>query len=229
MDDHDKPSPPVELSQTDLPQDIEPRPYAIEGQFLEVCDCFTICPCWSGRAPDGDACAGVFAWLIEAGTIDGVDVSGLVVASISTHEGHRDAAHQRVVLFLDQRSSAEQATNLAPAFAGIFGGPLGELRTILGELLAVERAAITVETVGRRTTLDIGLIIHAESVDQTFPPHGPVVLENGRLASVLGPRAQVGVAERFRAGMPGRGIDIDVRQRSAMRGKFRYQFQPPSS
>ena len=45
----------------DLPEGIEPHPYRIEGHFLEVCDCFTICPCWSGREPDDAACSGVFA------------------------------------------------------------------------------------------------------------------------------------------------------------------------
>ena len=131
-----------------------------------------------------------------------------------------------MVLFLDSECEAEQAAKLVPAFAGSFGGPLGELRLILGELMAVERADIRVETVGRRTTLDIGRIVHSETIDQQFPPHGPIVLENGRLSTVLGPRAQVGVAQHFRVGMPGREIDIDVRQRSAMRGPFRYNFQP---
>ena len=43
------------------------RPYAMQGAFLEVCDCWTICPCWTGRGPDEDVCTGVFAWVIEDG------------------------------------------------------------------------------------------------------------------------------------------------------------------
>jgi len=42
-------------------------PYRFRGTFYEACDCYTICPCWTGGAPDDGGCTGVFAWAIEAG------------------------------------------------------------------------------------------------------------------------------------------------------------------
>ena len=212
-----------------IPSAIEARPYQLEGEFLEVCDCYTICPCWTGRAPDENECTGIFAWAVRTGTIDGVDVSGRTVASISTHQGHRDNSHQRVVLFLDAQCTQEQADKLASTFSGSFGGPLAELRVLLGELLAVQRAEIRIERVGRRTSLTIDRVVQSETIDLIASSRGVVMLENGRLSEVLSSRAKVATAQHFRVGMPGNGIDIDVRQRSAMRGAFNYDYQPAGS
>jgi len=102
--------------------------YGFSGRFYEACDCFTVCPCWTGRAPDEDACTGVFAWAIDQGSIDGIDVSGRTVASVSTHSGHRDQAHQRVLVFIDADASPQTARVLAEAMTGMLGGPLANCR-----------------------------------------------------------------------------------------------------
>jgi hypothetical protein len=209
----------------------DPReaPYSLRGHFLEVCDCFTICPCWVGRAPDEDACTGVFAWVIEEGTIAKVDVAGRTVVSISTHQGHRDLALQRVVIFVDQGASDEQAALLATTFAGANGGPLGELSELLGDLLAVERAEISTEIEGRRARLTVGRIIELDTA-LTLGPNGEATsLANARLSSVLGNPASVGLASRLKVGLPANGIDIDLRGRSAMRGSFAYRHAPAAA
>jgi hypothetical protein len=200
--------------------------YQLEGDFLEVCDCFTICPCWTGRSPDEEVCTGVFAWVIAKGEIDDVRVAGRTVVSISTHEGHRDQAHQRVHIFVDEAASDAEIGVLAPTFAGLRGGPLGDLGRILGELHSVERKAIRVETEGRRTRLTVDRSIEAEAQTMVGPNGEIMTLANARLSSVLGNPAEVGVASRFRIGMPGTGIDIDLHDRSAMRGAFAYRHNP---
>lgn len=201
-------------------------PYALRGQFLEVCDCHTICPCWTGRAPEEDVCTGVFAWVIEAGQIDGVDVAGQRAVSVSTHQGHRDNGHQRVMIFVGDEASDAQASAMAGAFSGRFGGPLGELATLLGELLAVERAPIDVSLGKRRATLSVGRRIAAEATSLVGPDGQATTLANARLSSVLGSPAEVGISQRFKVGLPGRGIDLDLRGRSAMRGAFDYRHAP---
>lgn len=200
--------------------------YELKGDFLEVCDCFTICPCWTGRSPDEGICTGVFAWVIQTGNIDGIGVSGRTVVSVSTHEGNRDQAHQRVQMFIDEPASNAEIEALAPTFAGLRGGPLGDLGRILGELLGVERRAIQVETEGRRTRLTVGRSIEAETQSIVGPNGEPMALSNARLSTVLGNPAEVGLASRFRVGMPGSGIDLDLRGRSAMRGTFSYRHDP---
>lgn len=62
-------------------------PYRLQGTFYEACDCYAICPCWIGGAPDDGSCTGILAWAIEAGQIAGVNVAGRHAVSISKHVG----------------------------------------------------------------------------------------------------------------------------------------------
>ena len=219
------PNPEVDIDAVKLER--RDAPYQLRGDFLEVCDCYTICPCWTGRNPDEAICTGVFAWVIAGGEIDGVPVAGRTVVSVSTHEGHRDEAKQRVRLFVDREASDGEIKVLAPAFAGLLGGPLGDLGRILGELLGVERREIKIESEGRRTRLTVGRSIEADAYILVTPTGEATTLANARLSAVLGSPAEVGIASRFRVGMPGFGLDLDLRGRSAMRGTFAYRNEPP--
>ena len=118
-------------------------PYRLVGSFYEACDCYSICPCWTGNSPDEGECTGIFTWEIEDGSIDGIDVAGLRAVSVSHHSGFRSDAKQRVVIFVDDRATRQQTDALAAAFSGSLGGPLQELADLLGELLAVESAPIS--------------------------------------------------------------------------------------
>lgn len=201
-------------------------PYALQGDFLEVCDCFTICPCWTGRAPDEDVCTGVFAWVIESGQIDGVDVGGQIAVSVSTHSGHRKDAQQQVQLYVSEDASDDQARVLGGAFSGLYGGPLGELGRLLGELVGVERAPIEVEFKARRATLSVGQRITADTESLTGANGELTMLSGAKLSTVLGTPAEVGESQHVRIDVPRLGIQLDLRGRSAMRGRFAYRHAP---
>jgi hypothetical protein len=200
-------------------------PYEIRGLFYEACDCFTVCPCWLGNSPDGDECTGVFAWEIEAGSIDGVDVEGLRAVSVSQHAGLRDEARQRVMIFVDDRATRVQADAMTAAFSGRLGGPLQELGDLLGELLGVERVPIEIRREGRLTTLTVDRRIRVEGTSREGPS-GPMTLSDGTLSEVLGSPAEVGESGRFRVALSPHGVDLDLRGRSTMSGRFSYQHVP---
>jgi hypothetical protein len=201
-------------------------PYRFKGAFYEACDCYTICPCWTGDAPDEGECTGVFVWDIEDGKIDGIDVKGRRAVSVSQHQGHRDEASQHVVLFVDPEANAEQAEILAAALSGKLGGPLGQLAEILGELIGVERAEINLERQGRKTKLTVGRRIQVEGTASEGPGGEATTLSGGKLSAVLGSPAEVGVSRRFRVGLPAQAMDLDLRGRSTMSGRFAYDYTP---
>lgn len=205
-----------------VPTDRSKAPYQLRGLFYEACDCFTVCPCWMGNNPDGGECTGVFAWEIEQGSIDGVDVTGLRAVSVSHHVGVRDEAKQRVVIFVDDRATRQQADALAAAFSGRLGGPLQELADILGQLAGVERAPIELRREGRVTTLIVDHRIRIEGATNEGPSGRPMALNDGRLSKVLGSPAEVGESGRFRIGLTSHGMEMDVRGRSTMSGRFSY-------
>ena len=101
--------------------------YELQGHFLEACDCNAVCPCWIDDEPDEEECTGLFVWDIDRGVIDGNDVSGMRVASVSFHERKRSTSHQRVVVFVDTRAADDIADALGEVFTGKRGGTLGEL------------------------------------------------------------------------------------------------------
>ena len=227
-DAYNSSSSPTLLHQVDGKRAADPggAPYEFRGLFYEACDCFTVCPCWLGNSPDEGECAGVFAWDIEAGSIDGVDVAGLRAVSVSHHAGLREDARQRVMIFVDDRASRQQADALAAAFSGRLGGPLQELGNLLGELLGVERAQIELRREGRLTTLTVGRRIRVEGTAREGPSGGLIALNDGKLSNVLGSPAAVGESGRFQIGLGAHGMEMDVRGRSTMSGRFSYVHVP---
>jgi len=201
--------------------------YHLAGAFYEACDCYTICPCWTGNSPDEGQCTGIFAWDIEQGTIDGVDVAGLRAVSVSQHAGFRgDDARQRVVILIDDTATQRQSDALVAAFTGGLGGPLQELADLLGELLAVEHAPIALRREGRLTSLTVGRRIWVEGLASEGPSGRLTTLSDGKLSEVLGTPAQVGESWRMRVGLPAHGMELDVRGRSTMSGRFSYEHAP---
>lgn len=202
-------------------------PYKFHGMFYEACDCYTICPCWTGGAADEGDCTGLFAWSIEAGVIAGVDVAGRHAVSLSRHAGSREGSRQQVFFFVDQIATPEQSEALVGALTGAYGGPLAELGRLLGDFMGVEAADIQLEHRGRRSLLSVGQRVQVEGNACMGPAGKITTLADARLSEVLGTPAEVAVTDRFRIDLPRHGFDVDLQGRSATRGRFTYEHAPP--
>lgn len=202
-------------------------PYRFHGMFYEACDCYTICPCWTGGAPDDGYCTGLFAWSIESGVIAGVDVAGRNAVSVSRHAGSREGSRQQVFFFVDQNATPEQSEALVGALTGAYGGPLAELGRLLGDFMGVEAADIQLEHRGRRSFLSVDQSVQVEASACMGPAGRITTLADAQLSEVLGTPAEVAVTERFRIDLPRHGLDVDIQSRSATRGRFTYEHAPP--
>ncbi len=199
-------------------------PYRMRGRFLEACDCYVPCPCWFDSSPDEDECTGVVAWQIENGEIDGVDVTGLSVVSVSHHVGHRGLANQmRIVLLVDAKADDEQHEALSRAFTGQLGGPLGELARSTGELSAVETAKIEYVDDSGKARLDVPKRVAVRSKVLRGSTKQPITIGDGLLASLLGTPGTAGKSSRYRLTVEAGGIDIDAQERSTTSGRFAYE------
>src|SRR5438046_9953333 len=77
-----------------------------QGTLLEACSCGVLCPCWVGEDPDGGHCDAFIAYHFDAGSICGVDVSGLSFLSVNRIPGNvLTPKSWRVVLFVDGRAT----------------------------------------------------------------------------------------------------------------------------
>ena len=90
--------------------------YRLEGSLLEVCNCNVLCPCWIGEDPDNGTCDSALAYHVETGSIDGVDVSGLTLGAVAHIPGNVLKGNFRIMLFVDERATAEQERALVQAF-----------------------------------------------------------------------------------------------------------------
>jgi hypothetical protein len=212
--------------------------YSLTGVFTEACDCTLICPCWLDDAPDEDHCTGLFAWQLDSGaSIDGVGVGGLSVVSVSTHSGGRRAGSTSTAIFVSQAATDDQFELLAEAFSGRLDGPLADLADVSGAVLMIARAhvEVTADTAGWHVFVGRAEESPAPPVPGTglvevtgsavsFDEGEPLTLANTALDKELGGGGVVAhrtdsLAVRVPA-LP--GAYLDVRGRSAMRGRFRY-------
>jgi hypothetical protein len=197
--------------------------YNLEGSLLEVCDCEVLCPCWIGEDPDNGTCQSALAYPFEQGTIDGVDVSGLTLATNVLIPGNVLDGNWRAQLFIDDRASAEQEAALLSVFTGKQGGPIADLAALIGEVVGVVRAPITFEVEEGKGTLRIGDTTEAVMEPYRGPSGKPTTLVDSIFSTIPGAPAYVAKASTFRLKNPAVGVDVDLRGHNAMQGRFAFE------
>lgn len=198
-------------------------PYLLSGSFFELCDCQTICPCWVGQLPDDARCTGAFAWKVEAGKIDDLDVGGRSVVSVSFHTGHRNTGGQEVYVFIDEEASDAQYDKLLRTFTGQNGGPLSELNRLMGSLRGHQRAPVDLTSRGNFLSITVGRVVSGDAEVLRGGDGEVTQLVHGALSNVLGTPADVARSSTFRIDLGLGNLSIEVRGRAAMRGSFSYQ------
>jgi hypothetical protein len=200
-------------------------PYELRGRFLEACDCSVPCPCWFQQDPDEDECTGLIAWQVEEGTINGFDVSGLAIVSLSQHGGHRDhPEHAEVALVIDPAADDSQFIAMKEAFSGRLGGPLAEMGGIVAAPEVVERAPLSYTTDGITTHLTVGPRVDIETQLLAGANGGAITISNGVLSPLLGDPGEAGRSARFHLELPGRD-PIEATARSTTSGRFHYRHE----
>jgi len=142
---------------------VEPVPYGVRGTYLEACNCEVICPCRridgvaGGRSTHG-VCLGVLTWMIEAGRVGDVDLSGLAAVLACRYSDDEAGSPWRFRLYVDARGDAAQRSALEDVFLGRLGGTAIEHFPWAwkpSELLGVHAVTIELEHAPRRRSLRI--------------------------------------------------------------------------
>jgi hypothetical protein len=195
--------------------------YELEGSLLEVCTCDVLCPCWIGEDPDGGECLSVVAYHFDRGTVAGVDISSLTVASAVHIPGNILAGNWKQVLFVDDSASDEQHDVLVKLFTGELGGPLADLAQLVGERVAIERAPISHQIVDGAGTLEVGDFINAQMHPYTGPDGSTTTLHNSIFSTVPGSPAYVGVADHQKIDLPQYGLQWEESKRNAIQSDWK--------
>jgi hypothetical protein len=196
--------------------------YQLEGRLLEVCTCGTHCPCQADGEPDGGTCDAVNTWHIDKGTIEGTDVSGLTLVALSHIHGHV-LKDRPVVLYVDDKATAQQQEALLDVWTGKLGGPVADLAQLIGEVAGVERAPIAFKIRAGKGTLKIGQTVNAKlAPSQTGTGHSTAPHDDV-CTTIPGSQAFMGEATTYRVNAPTYGFDIDLQNHKVIQGRFRFE------
>src|SRR6185503_13207111 len=106
------------------PPEVDTMTWQLSGKSVELCSCKMLCPCWLG--PDGEPdegwCAGAFAFDIQRGSSDGVNLGGTKVALGAEWPGNFFGGNGKARLYIDDGASTEQRRELEAIFSGRKGG-----------------------------------------------------------------------------------------------------------
>lgn len=147
--------------------------WSVEGTYFENCNCDFACPCsvTTFVSPGTeDRCQAIFAFHVNRGEIDGVDVGGHSVAVIADAPPQMIEGNWRVGLLIDDKASKEQADKLAGVFSGQMGGPMATLAPLIGEVLGIEHHPFEFHETGHKHHLAIGKDIAVDVED--YVPQG---------------------------------------------------------
>jgi hypothetical protein len=194
--------------------------YHLEGRLLEVCDCRVLCPCWIGEDPDNGTCDSLQAWHFDAGTIEGIDVTGRTIAMVAHIPGNVLKGNFRVALYVDEGASDKQQEAILNVYSGKLGGPVADLAKLVGEVVSVQKAAIKFAVHEGRGTLKVGDVSYAELEPYRGPDGSTTTLSNTIFSTVPGAPVFVGKAARYRSKNKALGHDIDMTGHNALQSTF---------
>lgn len=137
--------------------------YSVEGDYFETCNCTVACQCIMLSPATNDSCQAFFAWHINRGTKDGVDLSNLNVAFALFSPKTMTDGGWKVALYLDERAKPEQAKALGAIFSGQAGGHLAAVVPLIGTVTGVTSAPITFEKTGGKRHCTVGKILEMDS------------------------------------------------------------------
>ncbi len=204
--------------------------YSLEGTMLEICSCATPCPCFIGEDPDGGECFGVIAFKLERGTVGSVDVSGLTLANVAHIPGNALNGNWRSVIIIDDRASEAQFNALVDAFGGKLGGPLADMASLVGELVAVERAPIRHEANAADGQFVVEGMVEADlSPIQSSPDGSTATLHDSAFTTVKGAPAYIGKSRRYRVNLPQHGMTWSWDGRNTIQTAWKMEHEPSAA
>lgn len=133
------------------------KKWFFEADYLQSCNCDYGCPCEFSAPPTTGFCHGMGAWRIERGEYDGVSLDGLALAFASQWPGAIHEGNGSVLLFVDEKASAEQREALLAIGSGQAGGlPFEILATTFSTVLDPQFVPFDFKVDGVNSSVTVG-------------------------------------------------------------------------
>jgi len=153
------------------------------------------CPTWVPEASELGCSA--TAWLIDGGTVGGIDLSDLVVVTVGWRA--EASATSRQVALVDERATPEQVEAIVDVFQGRLGGPLSCFALLDGTWAEVLQVPVHHTSVGGVCTFSV-----PGRLDMAIRVPGP------GLPPGYNPGGDTGAPIDWALGWLGRGVAVSV-------------------
>ncbi len=200
--------------------------YELEGTLLEVCTCNVLCPCWVGGSRWRH-----LRWSAGMALRVGHDRrSGCLRADVRNHGAHTRKHHGRrldggwtAVVYIDDGVTDEQQEALINVWTGKLGGPVAELASLVGEVVAVERVPIAFDVKDGTGTIKVGDSLDAELAPFEGATGVATALHDTVFTTIPGSPAYVGKASHYTANVPQLDLNFTINNHNAVQGSFRFE------
>jgi hypothetical protein len=142
---------------------------------------------------------------------------------LSDIPGNILAGNHRVILFVDDKASQEQADALTSVWTGKLGGPVAEVCELWGEVVAIERASIFFDVNEGEGRLAIGTEIEARLAPYRGPTGEPTTWYHTPFSTMPGNPAYIAKASLYRVNDERLAISLSLEGHNAIQGSFRFE------
>jgi hypothetical protein len=130
----------------------------------------------------------------------------------------------KVVDFVDSKGSADQQRALFDVFHGKYGGPLGDLAGLVGEVKAEVAANIKHEVRGGEGTLIVEGVVEAHMQPFRAADGTISTLRDSLFSTVPGSPAWVGKASKLKVTLPKYNFNWEYEGRNAIQAEYKIAF-----
>ncbi|HUR17494.1 MAG TPA: DUF1326 domain-containing protein [Acidimicrobiales bacterium] len=119
--------------------------WTLKGTWYESCSCELFCPCNLGPAkPTQEWCSGLFAFAVDSGESNGVDLGGTRFALHAELPGDFFGGIDRALIYLNESTSSEQQGELEAIVQGKRGGVWEGIAGMIREFLPSKTTKVEV-------------------------------------------------------------------------------------
>ena len=138
------------------------KPWHINGDFFDSCNCEVNCPCVFGSPANYDTCDVAMAWHVNKGYYGDTTLDDLNFAIVCRTHRLMSKGDWTVAIYIDERGTEEQREALRLIASGEAGASFARHRDLTGTLLGIKYVPIRFEIAGRTRRIKIPSILEME-------------------------------------------------------------------
>lgn len=198
----------------------EANVYALEGTYMESCNCDSICPCVLLDDPTEGFCQAFVGWHIDKGHLRDVSLDGLNVAVWLHAPGNLTKGEWRMAYYFDEKGTTQQINALRELWFGEHGGYLEVIASLVSENMGIKVTPIDFEVTDKGSSFKVDGVGEVDIVNTEAGNGDRVLLQHTPLA--VAPGHPITIAKQKILKYQDHGMDQFLSGRNGFSSPFTY-------